>query len=180
MFDLDQIESASPYTRSAPDDVCFGSKADIGPHQLNVRFTPESGHSCALQRCPLCATSRLMQCSKERRYSIISSAAVNNLSGIVSPSALAVLRLMISSNFVGAFAPDHRLRDVDAAIEICGSYMRELSDNPILRAFRHVALSVRFRFLAILPAGVFFRASDFKVRTSAVVQARLLNPFFTI
>jgi len=39
MFDLDQIESASPYTRSAPDDVCFGSKADIGPHQLNVRFT---------------------------------------------------------------------------------------------------------------------------------------------
>jgi hypothetical protein len=64
--------------------------------------------------------------------------------------------------------------------EICGSYMRERSDNPILRAFRHVALSVRFRFLAILPAGVFFRASDFKVRTSAVVQARLLNPFFTI
>src|SRR6516162_1960507 len=65
-------------------------------------------------------------------------------------------------------------------VEICGTYMRERSDNPILRAFRHVALSVRFRFLAILPAGVFFRASDFKVRTSAVVQARLLNPFFTI
>ena len=77
-------------------------------------------------------------------------------------------------------APHHRLRDVDAAIEICGAYMRERSGNPILRAFRHVALSVRFRFLAILPAGVFFRASDFKVRTSAVVQARLLNPFFTI
>jgi len=98
------------------------------------------------------------------------------------PSALAVLRLMISSNFVGAFAPYHRLRDVDAAIEICGSgsYMRELSDNPILRAFRHVALSVRFRFLAILPAGVFFRASAFNSRTCAVVQARLLDPFFTI
>ena len=60
-------------------------------------------------------------------------------------------------------------------IEICGSYMRERSDNPILRAFRHVALSVRFRFLAILPAGVFFRASDFKVRTSAVVQVRLFT-----
>jgi hypothetical protein len=53
--------------------------------------------------------------------------------------------------------------------------MRERSDNPILRAFRHVALSVRFRFLAILPAGVFFRASDFKVRTSAVVQVRLFT-----
>src|SRR6516165_4892272 len=77
-------------------------------------------------------------------------------------------------------APHHRLRDVDAAIEICGAYMRERSDNPILRAFRHVALSVRFKFLAILPAGVFFRASDFKVRTCAFVQARLLNPFFTV
>jgi len=92
----------------------------------------------------------------------------------------AVLRLVISSNFVGAFAPYHRLRDVDAAIEICGIYMRELSDNPILRAFRHVALSVRFRFLAILPAGVFFRASAFNSRTCAVVQARLLDPFFTM
>jgi len=69
---------------------------------------------------------------------------------------------------------------VERRIEICRTYMRERSDNPILRAFRHVALSVRFRFLAILPAGVFFRASNFKVRTSAVVQARLLNPFFTI
>ena len=69
---------------------------------------------------------------------------------------------------------------VERRVEICGTYMRERSDKPILRAFRHVALSVRFRFLAILPAGVFFRASDFKVRTSAVVQARLLNPFFTI
>jgi hypothetical protein len=80
----------------------------------------------------------------------------------------------------GNLAPHHRLSDVGAAIEICGSYMRELSDNPILRAFRHVALSVRFRFLAILPAGVFFRASAFNSRTCAVVQARLLDPFFTM
>jgi hypothetical protein len=29
-----------------------------------------------------------MHCGKERRYSITSSAAVNNLSGMVSPSAL--------------------------------------------------------------------------------------------
>ena len=33
--------------------------------------------------------------------------------------------------------------------------------------------------MAILPARVFFRASDFKVRTSAVVQERRL-PFFMI
>ena len=35
-------------------------------------------------------------------YSITSSARASNLSGISRPSALAVLRLMISSNFVGA------------------------------------------------------------------------------
>jgi hypothetical protein len=40
---------------------------------------------------------------------------------------------------------------------------RESSDNPILNAFCRVAPSVRFSDLAILLAGVFFRASDFKV-----------------
>jgi hypothetical protein len=38
---------------------------------------------------------------------------------------------------------------------------------------------VRLSVFAILPARVFFRASDFKVRTSAVVQERRL-PFFMI
>jgi hypothetical protein len=36
-----------------------------------------------------------MQRSKERRYSITSSAVASNLSGMVSPSALAVLRLKL-------------------------------------------------------------------------------------
>ena len=36
---------------------------------------------------------------------------------------------------------------------------------------------MRLSVFAILPARVFFRASDFKVRTSAVVQDRRL-PFF--
>jgi hypothetical protein len=36
-------------------DVCFGSKADIAKSLDDVRFTPESGHSAAPFRCPLCA-----------------------------------------------------------------------------------------------------------------------------
>src|SRR5271154_779751 len=59
-------------------------------------------------------------------------------------------------------------------------HMRESSDNPILNAFCLVAPSVRFSVLAILAAGVFFRASDFKSRTCAVVQGRLLDAFFRI
>jgi hypothetical protein len=83
------------------DDVRFGSKADMGLSLIDVRFTPKSGHRSARWQCPLCANSGLMHCSKERRYSITSSAVASNLSGMLSPSALAVLRLMISSNFVG-------------------------------------------------------------------------------
>jgi hypothetical protein len=56
----------------------------------HVRFAPKSRRRRALSPCPLSATSSLMHCSKERRYSISSSAAANNLSGMVSPSALAV------------------------------------------------------------------------------------------
>src|SRR5262249_47897829 len=87
--------------QSARAHVRFGSKADIDDHSDDVCFTPESGHRLSALGCPLCAKSRLMRCNKERRYSITSSAAVNNLSEMVSPSALAVLRLMISSYFVG-------------------------------------------------------------------------------
>jgi hypothetical protein len=36
-------------------DVRFGSKADIVKSLDDVRFTPESGHSAARFRCPLCA-----------------------------------------------------------------------------------------------------------------------------
>ena len=36
----------------------FGSEPDIARDQLNVRFTPESGHWLSVSGCPLCATSR--------------------------------------------------------------------------------------------------------------------------
>ena len=49
----------------------------------------------------------------------------------------------------------------------------------MLNAFWRVAPSVRFRDLAISPAGVFLRASDFNSRTWSAVQARLFfDPFF--
>jgi len=49
---------------------------------------------------------------------------------------------------------------------------RESSDSPRLNAFCRVAPSVRFKALAIFPAGVFLRAPDFNSRTSADVHER--------
>jgi len=49
---------------------------------------------------------------------------------------------------------------------------RESSDKPRLNAFCRVAPSVRFKALAIFPAGVFLRAADFNSRTSADVHER--------
>jgi hypothetical protein len=48
-----------------------------------------------------CARFRLVHRSKLHPYSISSSALACSVKGTVSPSALAVLRLMISSNLVG-------------------------------------------------------------------------------
>lgn len=53
-------------------------------------------------------------------------------------------------------------------------YGRESSDNPILNAFCLVAPSVRLSAFAILPAGIFFFAINFKVLTCCVVQVRRL------
>jgi hypothetical protein len=39
--------------RQCKTNVRFGSKADFGLAPVDVRFTPESGHSAALFRCPL-------------------------------------------------------------------------------------------------------------------------------
>ena len=50
---------------------------------------------------PLSANSCREQCSKQRPYSITSSARPSMVGGTVMPSAFAVLRLMTSSNLVG-------------------------------------------------------------------------------
>jgi hypothetical protein len=49
----------------------------------------------------LCATRRLVH-RRKPRYSITSSARASSAGGAVSPSVLAVLRLMTSSNLVGS------------------------------------------------------------------------------
>jgi hypothetical protein len=49
---------------STAGDVRFGSKAGIGGGSGNVRFTPKSRHWLSAFGCPLCAKSRLIQCSK--------------------------------------------------------------------------------------------------------------------
>jgi len=61
-------------------------KADIGTQSWNVRFVPKTD---------------ILQCGKERRYSIISSAVASNVCGNVRPNVLAVLRFRTRSNFVG-------------------------------------------------------------------------------
>jgi hypothetical protein len=40
------------------DDVRFGSLADIGVPQIDVRLATESGHATGIAPCPLSANSR--------------------------------------------------------------------------------------------------------------------------
>ena len=70
------------------------------PAAADVRFAPESGHSINQLGCPLCATSGRTQCSRQRDYSITSSANNCIELGTPMPGALAVLRLMTNWNFV--------------------------------------------------------------------------------
>src|SRR5215471_16862356 len=66
--------------------------------QVGVRFTPERGQIADISVCPLCANRALTRRSKKHRYSITSSARASNIGGTSSGSALAVLRLITSSN----------------------------------------------------------------------------------
>ena len=46
-------------------DVRLGSIASISAYPHDVRFTPDSDRIADMSRCRLCATSRLMHCSKK-------------------------------------------------------------------------------------------------------------------
>src|SRR5262249_35256270 len=67
-------------------DVRFGSKADIDPLSLHVRFTPKSGHWMRV----LCAKS-----GHRNFYSITSSARVSSVAGMDKPIAFAAFKLTI-------------------------------------------------------------------------------------
>ena len=81
-------------------------KIAIGDSDLiNVRLGPLCGLESDISRGPRSANSgreQAQQCVQENCvYSIISSATVRKLSDRLRPSALAVLRLITSSNLVG-------------------------------------------------------------------------------
>src|SRR6516165_2409197 len=61
-------------------------KADIETQPRNVRFVPKAD---------------IVRCGKIRRYSITSSARASRVDGMVNSSALAVVRLINNTNFVG-------------------------------------------------------------------------------
>jgi hypothetical protein len=67
---------------------------------LNVCFGLLCRLKSDISRGPRSANSGREQMQQHRDYSITSSASASTLSGNVRPSALAVLRLMISSNLV--------------------------------------------------------------------------------
>ena len=103
-----------------------------------------------------------------RTHSITSSARASSVGGISIPSALAVLRLMTSSNLVGC---THH------------SLVRWPSGKPRLRAFCRSAPAVRFMALTIFLTGDLLRECALSSRTSSfdrrlVRRARLvaINP----
>jgi hypothetical protein len=77
-------------------------KIAIGDSNLiNVRFGPLCGLKSDIPRGPRSANNGLTHRSKNNPHSMISSASAKSLSETVRPSALAVLRLITSSNFDG-------------------------------------------------------------------------------
>jgi hypothetical protein len=68
-----------------------------------VRSCPIADKLLRCRECPLSANSRLMHRSIQYLYSITSSARVSSCGGTVRLSALAVLRLITSSNLVGCW-----------------------------------------------------------------------------
>ena len=78
-----------------------GSNSEVAGTSQEVRYCPNSGAIADIQGLRISATCELMQCRKEHPYSITSSATVSSLTGIVKPSACAVLRLITISKSVG-------------------------------------------------------------------------------
>jgi hypothetical protein len=82
---------------SGRNDHVAGKVADVSEVVL-----PRSGPEPAIGELTRRANCGLVHRSKPRLYSINSSARASSVGGIVMPSALAVLRLTISSSLVGS------------------------------------------------------------------------------
>jgi hypothetical protein len=79
----------------------FGSIASPWPRASHFRSTPNDGRRQTASACPKSAGNGLVRRSKWHRHSITSSARPRSVTGISRPRALAVLRLITNSNFVG-------------------------------------------------------------------------------
>src|SRR5258707_14107830 len=86
---------ARTFSRGLGQKAKYSLRADV------FRFAPESGLKSDIAPCPKGANNGLMHRSKEHRHSITSSARASSDGGTVRPSALAVFRLITSSNLVG-------------------------------------------------------------------------------
>jgi hypothetical protein len=73
--------------------------------RLLQQYPPETRHRQRHRPCPFRATNGLICRSKRHLYLVTLSARSSSEDGTARPSALAVLRLTISSDFVGACTP---------------------------------------------------------------------------
>ena len=81
-------------------DVANGSQNANNSHRAHVGgSSPDNGHCSARLARQLRARKRHMHRSKQRHYSITSSATARSDAGMVSPNVRAVSALMTSSNF---------------------------------------------------------------------------------
>ena len=74
----------------------MGQNSHLPHRNTDARFTSISRPQQGGFNATLCAITGLVQCSKQARYSITSSARSRNDSGMARPSAFAVLRLATS------------------------------------------------------------------------------------
>ena len=95
-YPQEQISSASRHVRLVP-------KTEVPGLARHVRFTLRSRYLQPAPACPFGAMNRLKRRSKQRLYSITSSARASSMGEMVRPSALAVLRFSTSSNLVGCW-----------------------------------------------------------------------------
>ena len=81
----------------------YGSDSVIPRPRLNAQcpLSPIADFTRIISRGPLRANKRHRQRSKQQRYSITSSARPSSAGGMVTPIALAVVTLTISSTLVG-------------------------------------------------------------------------------
>src|SRR5262245_66675275 len=86
-----------PQVRRGQQRIRGRQKTTVARSLIELPLHPQLGTGAAGSH-PL---NLIARAGLQRNHSITSSAAVCNVSGTVGPSALAVLRLMISSNLLG-------------------------------------------------------------------------------